>query len=248
MSLSNKSWRTVYVEPSRRPTDGRYGENPNRTQLFFQLQVILKPSPPDIQEVYLNSLREIGIQLERHDVRFVEDDWESPTLGAWGLGWEVWIDGMEITQYTYFQQVGGIELPVIPVELTYGLERLAMFIQGVDSMFDLKWSDTMTYYDVRHKAEVEFSTYNFEEADVDMHRNLFNMYFDECKRLLDREPPLVLPATDYCIKCSHIFNMLEARGAISVAERTAYIGRVRGLARRCAQLFHTQEQNRETAV
>lgn len=232
-SLGPEPWRAAYVEPSRRPTDGRYGDNPNRLQHYYQFQVILKPAPDDSQQVYLDSLKELGIDLVGHDVRFVEDDWESPTLGATGLGWEVWLDGLEITQFTYFQQVGGIELEPISLELTYGLERIAMFIQKKESVFDLTWSDGLTYGDVHHEDEVEFSTYNFEEADVQMHLKLFDTYEQEAKRLLDKE--LVLPAYDYVLKCSHTFNVLDARKAIGVAQRTRYIARVRNLARRCAE-------------
>jgi glycyl-tRNA synthetase alpha chain len=232
-SLGPEPWRAAYVEPSRRPTDGRYGDNPNRLQHYYQFQVILKPAPDDSQQVYLDSLKGLGIDLVGHDVRFVEDDWESPTLGATGLGWEVWLDGLEITQFTYFQQVGGIELEPISLELTYGLERIAMFIQKKESVFDLTWSDGLTYGDVHHEDEVEFSTYNFEEADVQMHLKLFDTYEQEAKRLLDKE--LVLPAYDYVLKCSHTFNVLDARKAIGVAQRTRYIARVRNLARRCAE-------------
>ena len=232
-SLGPEPWRAAYVEPSRRPTDGRYGDNPNRLQHYYQFQVILKPAPDDSQQVYLDSLKELGIDLVGHDVRFVEDDWESPTLGATGLGWEVWLDGLEITQFTYFQQVGGIELEPISLELTYGLERIAMFIQKKESVFDLTWSDGLTYGDVHHEDEVEFSTYNFEEADVQMHLKLFDTYEQEAKRLLDKD--LVLPAYDYVLKCSHTFNVVDARKAIGVAQRTRYIARVRNLARRCAE-------------
>jgi glycyl-tRNA synthetase alpha chain len=232
-SLGPEPWKTAYVEPSRRPTDGRYGENPNRLQHYYQFQVILKPSPDDIQELYLKSLKELGVDPLKHDIRFVEDDWESPTLGAWGLGWEVWLDGMEITQFTYFQQVGGIDLKPISGEITYGLERIAMYLQGVDSVFDLKWTGDVSYGDVHHNSEVEYSRYNFEEADVEMLFKLFDMYEKESERLLDSS--LVLPAYDYTLKCSHAFNLLDARGAISVAERTRFIGRVRNLSRRCAE-------------
>jgi len=233
--LGPEPWKAAYVEPSRRPTDGRYGENPNRLQHYYQFQVILKPSPDDIQDIYLNSLKKLGIDPLKHDIRFVEDDWESPTLGAWGLGWEVWLDGMEITQFTYFQQAGGIDLKPISVELTYGLERIAMYLQNVDSVFDLLWSDGIKYREVHHRDEVEFSKYNFEMADVGMHFKLFEMYESECKRLLENN--LVLPAYDFCLKCSHTFNMLDARGTISVTERTGYIARVRNLARKCAEGF-----------
>lgn len=238
--LGPEPWKVAYVEPSRRPTDGRYGENPNRLQHYYQYQVILKPSPPDSQELYLESLKHLGIDPLDHDVRFVEDDWESPTLGASGLGWEVWLDGMEITQFTYFQQVGGIQLHPVSVELTYGIERIAMYLQGVDSVFDLKWNDTVTYGDVHHKGEVEWSYYNFEEADVDMLFKLFDMYEAESIRM--DEKGLVLPSYDYCLKCSHVFNLLDARGAISVTERTQYIARVRHLARLVAHAYVRQRE------
>jgi glycyl-tRNA synthetase alpha chain len=230
--LGPEPWKTAYVEPSRRPTDGRYGENPNRLQHYYQYQVILKPSPPDSQELYLKSLSAINIDLLKHDIRFVEDDWESPTLGAWGLGWEVWLDGMEVTQFTYFQQVGGIELKPVSVELTYGIERIAMYLQEVDNVYDLQWNEHISYGDIHHESEVEFSKYNFDEADVKFHLNLFDMYEAEAISVLKKG--LVLPAYDYCLKCSHSFNMLDARGAISVTERTAYIARVRNIARKCA--------------
>ena len=230
--LGPEPWRTAYVEPSRRPTDGRYGENPNRLQHYYQYQVILKPSPPDSQDIYLKSLSAIGIDLLTHDIRFVEDDWESPTLGAWGLGWEVWLDGMEVTQFTYFQQVGGIELKPVSVELTYGLERIAMYLQEVDNVYDLKWNDHITYGNIHHHTEVEFSRYNFDTADTGLLFILFEKYETEALHTL--KEGLVLPAYDYCLKCSHSFNLLDARGAISVTERTAYIARIRNLARKCA--------------
>ncbi len=226
-------WNTAYVQPSRRPTDGRYGENPNRLQHYYQFQVIMKPSPMDIQDIYVRSLEALGIALGEHDVRFVEDDWESPTLGAWGLGWEVWLDGMEITQFTYFQQVGGIDLRPISVEITYGIERIAMYLQGVENVFDLKWSPHVTYGDIHYAGEVEFSHYNFEEADTAMLIRLFDMYEREALSLLDRHR--VRPAYDYCLKCSHTFNLLDARRAIGVDERTVYIARVRAIAHRCAK-------------
>ncbi|MBI3814039.1 MAG: glycine--tRNA ligase subunit alpha [Nitrospinae bacterium] len=231
--LGPEPWNAAYVEPSRRPTDGRYGDNPNRLQHYYQYQVIMKPSPDDIQNIYLKSLSAIGINPHEHDIRFVEDDWESPTLGAWGLGWEVWLDGMEITQFTYFQQAGGIDLKPISVELTYGLERIAMYLQNVDNVYDLVWNNGVKYREVHHRDEVEFSKYNFEIADVSMFFKLFEMYESECKRLIENK--LVLPAYDFCLKCSHAFNMLDARGAISVTERTGYIARVRNLARKCAE-------------
>jgi glycyl-tRNA synthetase alpha chain len=231
--LGNKPWKCAYVEPSRRPTDGRYGENPNRLQHYYQFQVIIKPSPDDSKSLYLDSLRTLGVDLIKHDIRFVEDDWESPTLGATGLGWEVWLDGMEITQFTYFQQVGGIELDVISLELTYGLERIAMFIQEKESVYDLVWVDGCTYGDVHKLDEVQYSRYNFEQACTNMLLKQFDMYELECKRLLREE--LVIPAYDYVLKCSHAFNMLDARKSIGVAQRTRYIGRVRGLAKGCAE-------------
>jgi len=234
-SLGPEPWRVCYVEPSRRPTDGRYGENPNRLQKHFQVQVIIKPAPEDSQGLYLRSLEHLGIDLVGHDVRFVEDDWESPTLGATGLGWEVWLDGMEITQFTYFQRVGGIELDPITLELTYGLERISMLLQKKDSLFDLDWSDEVTYGQVRHEDEYQFSRYNFEVADVRMHSELFEAFEDECRRCL--EQGLALVAYDYVLKCSHTFNVLDARGAISVAERTSYIKRVRDLARAVAESY-----------
>ncbi|HDD52463.1 MAG: glycine--tRNA ligase subunit alpha [Aquificota bacterium] len=238
--LGPEPWMVAYVEPSRRPTDGRYGENPNRLQHYYQYQVILKPSPDDVQELYLDSLRALGIDPLQHDIRFVEDDWESPTLGAWGLGWEVWLDGMEITQFTYFQQAGGIDLKPVSVELTYGLERIAMYIQRVDSVFDLIWVDNVTYGDVHHQGEVEWSHYNFEDADVEVLFKMFEMCEKESLRLIEKG--LVLPAYDHCLKCSHLFNLLDARGAISVKERTAYVGRVRQLARLCAEGYLKQRE------
>jgi glycyl-tRNA synthetase alpha chain len=238
--LGPEPWNVAYVEPSRRPTDGRYGENPNRLQHYYQYQVILKPSPKDIQQQYLDSLKALGLDPLDHDIRFVEDDWESPTLGAWGLGWEVWLDGMEITQFTYFQQAGSIDLNPISVELTYGPERIAMYIQGVKSVYDLEWTKGVTYGDVHHRGEVEHSIYNFEQADVDMLFKLFDMYEAEALRIIGLN--LVLPAYDYCLKCSHTFNLLNARGAISVAERASLIGRVRQLARLCAEGYLKQRQ------
>ena len=239
-SLGPEPWNVAYVQPSRRPTDGRYGENPNRLQHYYQYQVILKPSPADVQGLYLESLKELGINPLDHDIRFVEDDWESPTLGAAGLGWEVWLDGMEITQFTYFQLCGSMELHPISVELTYGLERIAMYLQGVNSVYDLKWNDHVTYGHVHHQQEVEQSTYNFEIADVDMLLELFGRYEAEAKRIIDRN--LVLPAYEYCLKCSHTFNLLDARGAISVTERTGYIARIRNLARICAAAYVKQRE------
>jgi glycyl-tRNA synthetase alpha chain len=225
----------AYVQPSRRPTDGRYGENPNRLQHYYQYQVLLKPSPLEVQDLYLKSLESFGIRALDHDLRFVEDDWESPTLGAWGLGWEVWLDGMEITQFTYFQQCGGIDLAPISVELTYGLERIAMYLQEVDNVYDLKWNREVTYREIHHRSEFEFSTYNFDQADVEQLRKNFRSYEQECHRLVGLNLPL--PAYDFCLKCSHAFNILDARGAISVTERTSYIGRVRDMARLVAQAY-----------
>ena len=239
-ALGPEAWRAAYVQPSRRPTDGRYGENPNRTQHFYQLQVVLKPAPADSQELYLASLTAIGIDAALHDIRFVEDDWESPTLGAWGLGWEVWLDGMEISQFTYFQQVGGIDCDPVSTELTYGIERLAMFIQGVGSFFDLDYNgaagaDRITYGQVFKRAEREFSAYNFEFADTARVAAHFADAETECRMLIGHG--LALPAYDQCLKASHLFNLLDARGAISVTERAAYIGRVRALARACCETW-----------
>lgn len=233
--LGPEPWKVAYVEPSRRPTDGRYGENPNRLQHYYQFQVIIKPSPDDVQEIYLDSLRACGVEIEKHDIRFVEDDWESPTLGAWGLGWEVWLDGMEITQFTYFQQVGGIDLHPISAEITYGLERIAMFIQKKDNVFELEWAPGITYGEVHLETERQWSKFNFEEADVGLHFRLFDEFEKEALRLLELD--LVYPAYDYVLKCSHVFNILDARGAISVSERAAYIARVRNLAKKTAQAY-----------
>lgn len=255
-SLGPGEWNTCYVQPSRRPTDGRYGENPNRLQHYYQFQVIMKPSPENSQELYLDSLRAIGIEPSAHDVRFVEDDWESPTLGAWGLGWEVWLNGMEVTQFTYFQQVGGIECDPVPVEITYGLERLAMYIQGVDSVYDLVWNRTasgkiFTYGEVFLENERQFSTYNFEVANVELMRSKFNEFEAECHAALQRNLPL--PAYDCALKCSHAFNLIDARGALSATERTAYILRVRSLAKACCESYleHValkQPQNKELVL
>jgi len=238
--LGPEPWNVAYVEPSRRPTDGRYGENPNRLQHYYQFQVIMKPSPLDIQVLYLDSLKSLGIDPLDHDIRFVEDDWESPTLGAWGLGWEVWLDGMEITQFTYFQQAGGIDLKPVSVEITYGIERIAMYLQQRDNVYDLEWTTGVSYGDVHHQGEVEFSKYNFEASDPDMLFNLFAVYEKESLSVIDQG--LVLPAYDYCLKCSHTFNLLDARGAISVTERTGYIARVRNLARRVAEAYLAQRE------
>jgi glycyl-tRNA synthetase alpha chain len=234
-ALGPEPWRCCYVEPSRRPTDGRYGENPNRLQHYYQFQVLLKPFPTDTQELYLGSLRALGLTLEQHDIRFVEDDWESPTLGAWGLGWEVWLDGMEITQYTYFQQVGGIDLDPACAELTYGLERICMYLQGVDSVYDLQWAPGVRYGAVHHQTEVEGSTYNFEVADTDALFSRFDMARAEFDRCIGRD--LVFPAYEEVMRSSHVFNLLDARGAISVAERQGYILRIRDMAKRVAEAF-----------
>ena len=236
--LGNTPWSTAYVEPCRRPTDGRYGENPNRLQQYYQFQVIIKPSVDNIQELYLESLEFLGINTKKHDIRFVEDDWESPTLGAWGLGWEVWLDGMEITQFTYFQQAGGFDLDPITVEITYGTERIAMYLQNVDSVYDLKWSDKVSYKDIHHRTEYEFSKYNFEFADVSMLKDFFNSSKKECLNLIKNNLPL--PAYDYCLKCSHLFNLLDARGSISVTERARYILEIRELAKNSASLYMEQ--------
>ncbi len=238
--LGPEPWNVAYVQPSRRPTDGRYGENPNRLQHYYQFQVILKPSPTDIQQLYLQSLKVLGIDPLDHDIRFVEDDWESPTLGAAGLGWEVWLDGMEITQFTYFQMAGSIEVYPVPVEVTYGLERICMYLQGVDNVFDIQWNSKINYGDVHHQQEVEQSTYNFEVADIDMLFNFFTTFEAESRHSIDAG--LVLPAYEYCLKCSHMFNLLDARGAISVTERTGYIGRIRNLARACAEGYVKQRE------
>jgi len=239
-ALGPEPWNVAYTQPSRRPTDGRYGENPNRLQHYYQFQVILKPSPHDVQKLYLKSLKALGIDPLAHDIRFVEDDWESPTLGASGLGWEVWLDGMEITQFTYFQMAGSIELHPVSVEITYGLERIAMYLQQKENVYDLRWNERITYGDVHHQQEVEQSTYNFEQADVDMLLEIFNKYEAESMRIIDL--PLVLPAYEYCLKCSHTFNLLDARGAISVTERTGYIARIRNLARACAESYLKQRE------
>ena len=239
-ALGPEPWKVAYVEPSRRPTDGRYGENPNRLQHYYQFQVLLKPSPQNIQDLYLNSLKSFGLDPNAHDIRFVEDDWESPTLGAWGLGWEVWLDGMEITQFTYFQQCGGIDLKPISGEITYGCERIAMYLQGVDNVYDLEWVNGIKYGDVHHQTEVEFSHYNFEEADTDMLFQLFDMYEKECVRLAGKD--LVFPAYDFVLKGSHAFNLLDARSAISVTERASYIGRVRNMSKLCAEGYVKQRE------
>ena len=233
--LGPEPWNAAFAQFCRRPGDGRYGENPNRLGGYYQFQVGLKPSPPDVQELYLESLRAIGLDPRDHDLRFVEDDWESPTLGAWGLGWEVWADGMEVTQFTYFQQAGGIDLLPVTAELTYGVERIAMYLQNVDSIFDIKWDQRVTYGQIRHPWEVEYSHFHFEETDPAFYFSLFDRYEQECHRLLGRG--LTLPAYEHCMKSSHAFNTLDARGAISVTERARFIGRVRAMARACAEAY-----------
>ena len=239
-ALGPEPWKAAYVQPSRRPTDGRYGENPNRLQHYYQDQVVIKPSPQDVQAMYLESLKRFGLNLLEHDIRFVEDDWESPTLGAWGLGWEVWLDGMEITQFTYFQQAGSVDLKPITVEITYGLERIAMYLQKVDSVYDIAWNETVTYGQIFHQAEKEFSAFNFEEANVADLTAAFDTWEREALKLVEKD--LILPGYDYCLKCSHTFNLLDARKAISVAERTRYIGRIRNIARQVAQRYVQQRE------
>jgi len=240
-AIGPEPWNAAYVQPSRRPKDGRYGENPNRLQHYYQFQVAMKPSPADLQDLYLGSLRHaLGIDPKKNDIRFVEDDWESPTLGAWGLGWEVWLNGMEVTQFTYFQQVGGLDCRPVLGELTYGLERLAMYLQGKESVFDLVWVDGVTYGDVYHQNEVEQSRYNFELADTAMLFQHFGQFEGEAKRLIEAQ--CVLPAYEMVIRCSHAFNLLDARGAISVTERAAFIGRVRALARAVAQAYYESRE------
>jgi glycyl-tRNA synthetase alpha chain len=239
-AIGPEPWRAAYVQPSRRPKDGRYGDNPNRLQHYYQFQVVLKPSPPEILDLYLGSLKALGIDTTRNDIRFVEDDWESPTLGAWGLGWEVWLNGMEVTQFTYFQEVGSLKCLPVTGEITYGLERLAMYLQGVESVYDLVWTDGVKYRDVFHQNEVEQSTYNFEHANAPMLFRHFDEYEAEAQRLIAAE--LALPAYEMVMKCSHSFNLLDARGAISVTERAAYIGRVRALARAVANAYHASRE------
>ncbi|MBE9103378.1 glycine--tRNA ligase subunit alpha [Vacuolonema iberomarrocanum] len=239
-AIGPEPWSVAYVEPCRRPADGRYGENPNRVQHYYQYQVLIKPSPENIQDIYLDSLKALGIRPEDHDIRFVEDNWEDAAVGAWGVGWEVWLDGMEITQFTYFQQCGGIDCRPVSIELTYGLERLTMYLQEVDNIFSLRWNDSLTYGDVYLQGEIENSTYNFEASDAEKLFTLFELYEQEAKRLM--ELALVLPGYDYVLKCSHTFNLLDARGVISVTERTRYIGRVRSLARQVAQLYLQQRE------
>jgi glycyl-tRNA synthetase alpha chain len=239
-AIGPEPWSVAYVEPCRRPADGRYGENPNRVQHYYQYQVLIKPSPADIQATYLDSLRVLGIQPEDHDIRFVEDNWEDAAVGAWGVGWEVWLDGMEVTQFTYFQQCGGLDCKPVSVELTYGLERLTMYLQGVDSIFDIQWNDRLTYGDVHLQGEIEGSIYNFEASNPELLFTLFQLYEQEAERLVAQE--LVLPAFDYVLKCSHAFNLLDARGVISVTERTRYIAKVRHLSRQVATLYLQQRQ------
>ncbi|MCP5266561.1 MAG: glycine--tRNA ligase subunit alpha [Burkholderiaceae bacterium] len=239
-SIGPEPWRAAYVQPSRRPKDGRYGENPNRLQHYYQYQVVLKPSPPDILDLYVGSLQALGIDPGKHDIRFVEDDWESPTLGAWGLGWEVWLNGMEVTQFTYFQEVGSLRCQPITGEITYGIERLAMYLQNVESIFDLKWTESISYRDVFHQNEVEQSRYNFELADTAMLFRHFDEYEAQAGKLVEAQ--LALPAYEMVMKCSHTFNLLDARGAISVTERAAYIGRVRALSRGVAQAYYDSRE------
>ena len=239
-AIGPEPWSVAYVEPCRRPSDGRYGENPNRGQHYYQYQVLIKPSPDNIQDIYLDSLRALGIQPEDHDIRFVEDNWEDAAVGAWGVGWEVWLDGMEVTQFTYFQQCGGLDCRPVSIEITYGLERLTMYLQEVDSIFEIAWNETLSYGDVHLQGEIENSTYNFEASDPHTLFNLFGIYETEAKRLMERS--LVLPAYDQVLKCSHTFNLLDARGVISVTERTRYIGRVRTLAKQVAQLYFQQRE------
>ena len=239
--LGPEPWNVAMVEPCRRPTDGRYGENPNRLQHYFQYQVILKPSPEDAQDVYLKSLEYLGIKLENHDIRFVEDNWESPTLGAWGVGWEFWLDGMEVTQFTYFQQAGGIDVKPVALELTYGLERIAMYLQEKDSVFDIQWNDKVKYGEIYLQNEIEQSKYNFEYSTPEILFNLFDLYTKEVDNCLDHE--LVLPAYDFVLKCSHTFNLLDARGVISKDERTNFINRIRKMAERTAKLYHKQRED-----
>lgn len=239
-ALGPEPWAVAYVEPCRRPADGRYGENPNRYQHYYQYQVLIKPSPDNIQEIYLDSLRSLGIRPEDHDVRFVEDNWEDASVGAWGVGWEVWLDGMEVTQFTYFQQCGGLDCDPVSIEITYGLERLAMYLQGVDAIAQIRWNDRLTYGDVHMQGEVEQCHYNFEASDPEVLFKLFGLYESEALRLVERE--LAVPALDQVLKCSHTFNLLDARGAISVMERTRYIGRIRNMARQVAKLYVVQRE------
>ncbi len=240
-ALGPEPWAVAYIEPCRRPGDGRYGENPNRVQHYYQYQVLIKPSPDGIQEIYLDSLRALGILPEEHDVRFVEDNWEDAAVGAWGVGWEVWLDGMEVTQFTYFQQCGGIDCRPVSIEITYGLERLTMYLQEVNSIFDIRWNNTLTYGDVYLQSEIESSKYNFEASNPELLFTLFSLYEKEAEQLMGKE--LVLPAFDHVLKCSHTFNLLDARGVISVTERTRYIGKIRTMARQVAQI-HLQQRER----
>jgi len=245
-TLGPKPWKAAYVQPSRRPVDGRYGENPNRLQHYYQFQVVLKPSPDNSQDLYLESLKHLGIDTDLHDIRFVEDDWESPTLGAWGLGWEVWLDGMEVTQFTYFQQVGGIECDPVSVELTYGLERLAMYIQGVENVYDLDYNgEGVSYGDVFLQNEREQSAFNFEQSNTDILFQHFRDAETQCQHLLNLDKPLALPAYEQCVRASHTFNLLDARGVISVTERAAYIGRVRAMAKGCCEAWMTTQTGEE---
>ncbi len=239
-AIGPEPWSVAYVEPCRRPADGRYGENPNRYQHYYQYQVLIKPSPSNIQDLYLESLRALGIKPEDHDIRFVEDNWEDAAVGAWGVGWEVWLDGMEVTQFTYFQQCGGLDCKPVSIEITYGLERLTMYLQEVDAIAKIQWNDSVTYGDVHMQGEIECSTYNFEASNPELLFNLFNLYQQEAEQLMERE--LVLPAYDFVLKCSHTFNLLDARGVISVTERTRYIRQVRALARKVAQLYYEQRE------
>jgi glycyl-tRNA synthetase alpha chain len=239
-AIGPEPWSVAYVEPSRRPTDGRYGENPNRYQHYYQYQVLIKPSPSDIQQTYLDSLRALGIRPEDHDIRFVEDNWEAPTLGAWGVGWEVWLDGMEITQFTYFQQCGGIDCRPVSIEITYGLERLTMYLQETDAFTKIRWTDDLTYGDVHLQGDIEQCTYNFEASNPDLLFKLFELYEQEATDAINQK--LVMPSYDYVLKCSHTFNLLDARGVISVAERTRYIARIRAMARKVAHLYLEQRE------
>jgi glycyl-tRNA synthetase alpha chain len=240
-AIGPEPWSVAYIEPCRRPTDGRYGENPNRVQHYYQYQVLIKPSPDNIQDIYLDSLRVLGIHPEDHDIRFVEDNWESPTLGAWGVGWEVWLDGMEVTQFTYFQQCGGIDCRPVSIEITYGLERLAMYLQNVDAIKKIQWNEKIQYGDIFWQGEIEQCTYNFEASNPEMLLNLFSLYEQEAKQLIERG--LVLPSLEHVLKCSHSFNLLDARGVIAVTERTRYIGRIRNLAREVAHLYLAQRES-----
>lgn len=241
--LGDEPWRVAFVQPCRRPTDGRYGENPYRMQRYFQYQVIVKPSPRESQQLFIDSLVHLGIDPKIHELRFVEDNWESPTLGAWGVGWEVWLDGMEITQFTYFQQMAGFDLPSVPLEITYGLERIAMFLQNVENLFEVRWNEHITYGEVFRENEYQFSVYNFEVADTQMLFDLFDKYYRECERLLERD--LYLPAYDFVMKCSHTFNLLDARNAISQVQRQSFIGKIRRLAKRCAEVYLEHQKRSE---